>query len=37
MKNIELAINKKREKAIQDGLKIRLVKPTCDCCKKTSG
>lgn len=34
MKNIELAINKKREKAIQDGLKIRLVKPTCDCCKK---
>ena len=38
MKNkesIEFAINKKREKAIQDGLKIRLVKPTCDCCKKT--
>lgn len=37
MKNkesIEFAINKKREKAIQDGLKIRLVKPTCDCCKK---
>ena len=32
--SIELAINKKREKAIQDGLKIRLVKPTCDCCKK---
>lgn len=34
MKNIELAINKKCEKAIQDGLTIRLVKPTCDCCKK---
>lgn len=35
MRNIELEINKKCEKAIQDGLKIRLVKPTCDCCKKT--
>lgn len=32
--SIELSYNKKYEKAIQDGLKIRLVKPTCDCCKK---
>lgn len=37
MKNkesIEMAYNRKYERAIQDGLKTRLVKTACDCCKK---
>ena len=37
MKNkesIEMAYNRKYERAIHDGLKTRLVKTTCDCCKK---
>ena len=29
-----MAYNRKYERAIQDGLKTRLVKTTCDCCKK---
>lgn len=34
IESIEMAYNRKYERAIQDGLKIRLVKTTCDCCKK---
>lgn len=32
---IEMDFAKKQEKAVQDALKIRLHKTTCDCCKKT--
>lgn len=32
--SIEMAYNRKYERAIQDGLKTRLVKTACDCCKK---
>ena len=34
IESIEMAYNRKYERAIQDGLKTRLVKTTCDCCKK---
>lgn len=34
IESIEMAYNRKYERAIQEGLKTRLVKTTCDCCKK---
>ena len=34
LKELEKKYYKKQEKAIQEGLKARLIKTNCDCCKK---